>query len=97
MVIKAQRSLLGTRRQGFLALVKLLRLPSLDAVSNVDIGFSIENTYYVKTSTNQKYRADGTFDGTSSGGGGAICSMGSTEACFLNAAPERFIFRATSN
>ena len=28
MVIKAQGSLLGTRRQGFLALVKLLRLPS---------------------------------------------------------------------
>lgn len=65
--------------------------------TNVDIGFSIENTYYAKTSTNQKYRADGTFDGTASGGGGAICSMGSTEACFLNAAPERFIFRATSN
>ena len=65
---------------------------------NVDIGFSIENTYYAKTSTNQKYRANGTFDGSESpGGGGAICSMGSTEACFLNAAPERFIFRATSN
>lgn len=68
-----------------------------NTVKNIDIGFSIEDTYYAKTSTNAKYRSDGTFNGSATPPGSAICSLGATEACFLSAAPERFIFRATAN
>ena len=64
---------------------------------NIDIGFSVEDTYYAKTSTNSKYRSDETFDGSDDPPGNPICSFGGTEACLLNAAPERFIFKATAN
>ena len=67
------------------------------STKNIDIGFSIEDTYYAKTSTNSKYRSDGTFDGGGAPPGNPICSFGGTEACLLNAAPERFIFKATAN
>jgi len=43
------------------------------------------------------YRSDGTFDGGGAPPGNPICSFGGTEACLLNAAPERFIFKATAN
>ena len=66
------------------------------STKNIDIGFSIEDTYYAKTSTNSKYRSDGTFDGGGAPPGNPICSFGGIiEACLLNAAPERFIFKAT--
>ena len=63
--------------------------------TNVDIGFSVENTFYAKTSTNQKYRTDGTF--TSNGAVASICDNGQTEACMMAASPDRFIFQATAN
>lgn len=64
--------------------------------TNVDIGFSVENTFYAKTSTNQNYRIDGTFT-INNNGIATICDNGQTEACMMTASPDRFIFQATAN